>query len=372
METKKRNGAIDVVKFAGAIIVLAAHINEIGLGNIGEAANTLAVIVELFFIISGFFLMMHLDRLPKESKENTWTFIINKMKGFFAPLCVANLVHFFLYCRLNNLNTLPSVASKFWHFKWEFLCLQCLGMIQKPQFNQDYLLGTAWYLSAMMITLAVIYPLAKYYRKAFVNIVCPISIIFIYSAFIYNYGTINVGSENMLLIPDALMRAFAGQCCGVLCYYAYTFVKENDIAENGIYKAVDLISWLMLPLMVILAFSGIHDSAVFFIIPMALVVISAMLGTTPTASVLSKMPLKITGFLGKMSLYIYLTHFTVLLAVYNFLPSLSSALKCTLAVLTTLIYSLLLYILDKKCKSTKPLITICVLMFALSFVQILF
>ena len=44
-------------------------------------------------------------------------------------------------------------------------------------------MGPAWYLSALIISLVFAYPLARYFRRIFTDIICPLSILIIYRGF---------------------------------------------------------------------------------------------------------------------------------------------------------------------------------------------
>ena len=211
----KRNNAIEIVRIYAAFVLVFMHLMEF-FGSAGESlSNFLSIYVELFFILTGFFTMKHIDG-AHGGNESTISFLLGKIKAFYLPLCLANLVQLVINCLMNHVSTLGGVLEKIWHFKWEFLLLQCAGFIQNPSFNGDYLIGPAWFLSAMMLSLAVIYPLAKHFRKLFVSIIAPLSIVFIYSGFTQAYGTLNVGNGFRFVIMDATLRAFAGISAGVL------------------------------------------------------------------------------------------------------------------------------------------------------------
>ena len=46
-----------------------------------------------------------------------------------------------------------------------------------PTFNVDYLCGPSWYLSALIIATAILYPIAKNFRKVYSNIICPVVVL---------------------------------------------------------------------------------------------------------------------------------------------------------------------------------------------------
>ena len=57
----KRNCAIDLVRIYAALVVVVCHLVEFFGTGVGHVSNTLAIYVEFFLMVSGFFMMKHLD-----------------------------------------------------------------------------------------------------------------------------------------------------------------------------------------------------------------------------------------------------------------------------------------------------------------------
>ena len=362
MNNKKYCGSYDILKFTAALMVVFYHLyNMLGLSSTYPITDVISVYVELFFILSGFFLMAHVDTLPADAGETVVGYLLHKCGGFFGALCIVNAVHFFFFCNYNGIRTVAGVLSQLWHFKWEFLMLQCGNFIRDPQFNTDYLVGATWYLSAMMITQAVIYPLARYYRKSFLHIICPIMILFVYSFSMQKYGTTNIGKDITYLLPDSLYRAFAGQCCGVLAYEFHCRAQKTHFFEKKEGAILDTACWLVIPLTLVLTFSGVQDADVFCVIPFMLIAASAAIGVTPVARMLQHIPAKTCKKLGKFSLYIYLTHFAVLCTVTQYLKEYSLSVRTLACLAGTAVYSSVLYLIDRRRKSVYPIVIISVL-----------
>ena len=262
----KRNNAIEIVRIYAACVLVYMHLMEF-FGNVQESLpKFISIYVELFFILTGLFTMKHIH----SRAGSTVGFLLGKVKSFFLPLCLAELVQLVINCCMDHVSTLGGVLKKIWHFKWEFLLLQCAGFIQDPQFGRDYLIGPVWYLSAMMLALAVIYPLAKHFRKLYVSIVAPLSIVIIYSGFTQAYGTLDVGNGFLFGIMDAPVRAFAGISVGALTYEAYCMLQGKTQAEGfklkGVHVLVDTCCWAMLPLSIAIAILG-DDSSGLLMVP---------------------------------------------------------------------------------------------------------
>ncbi len=362
MNNKNYCGTYDILKFVAALMVVFYHLYSLlGLNSFYPITDVISVYVELFFILSGFFLMAHVDTLPANAGESAVGYLLHKCKGFFGALCIVNAVHFFFFCNYNGIRTVAGVLTQLWHFKWEFLMLQCGNFIQDPQFNKDYLVGATWYLSAMMITQAVIYPLVRYYRKSFLHIICPIMILFVYSFSMQKYGTTNIGKDITYLLPDSLYRAFAGQCCGVLAYEFHCRAKETHFFEKREGAILDTACWLVIPLTIVLTFSSVRDANVFCVIPFMIITAGAANGVTPVARMLQHIPAKVCKGMGKFSLYIYLTHFAVLCTVAQYLKACSLPVRIAVCLVGTVVYSSILYLIDRRRKNVYPIVMIAVL-----------
>ena len=106
-----RCNSIDLVRIVIALVVVGIHTAEI-IGGVGfNTANSFAVFMDFFFMLSGFFMMSHITGLRDEA-ETPFGFVLHKIKGFFAPLCIANAAQFFVHCRLNNVGTIGGVFEK--------------------------------------------------------------------------------------------------------------------------------------------------------------------------------------------------------------------------------------------------------------------
>lgn len=361
----KRNNAIELCRIYASILLVILHLEEFFGTGAEHFSNIISIYVEFFLMVSGFFMMMHLDRCTDET-ETVWSYLFHKIKSFWAPLCIVNFVQLFIHCQMSHVNGVTGVLQKIWHFKWEFLLLQCAGFIQNPTFNQDYLVGPAWYLSALVISTAIAYPLAKHFRRTFTDIVCPLAILLIYCSFSQAYGSINVGNDFLFPVMDAVLRAFAGICCGALSYRAYSILKQKNMPANTTMIILDGAAWIMLPVSVLIAVYGQDDNALFMIIPFGIIIVSSMLNKTPVSRMLDNVPAAAASFLGKFSLYVYMAHWNVIFAVMLYIPQAGGQIKIITAFIVTLVYAFVLYLIDKKRKSMKPVYIICMVALLLS------
>jgi len=345
METKRiKLTSIELIRFLAAVAIAMFHFGSFYL-KVEKFFPLSYIFVEFFFIVSGFFMMKHI--CEKENCMEPIPYVFRKIGGFFPVYAITFFVQFIIFAVSNNLDSVGKVLGQLFHFKWEFLLLHGAGFIQDPTFGVDYLQGQTWYLSAMVIALLLTYPLAKYFRKIFVYVICPLSCIIIYSYIVQTQGTLNVGNEYFGIILAAIPRGFAGTCAGCLTYEAYTLLREKSlnkviatIIEIGMYAAVVFLFVFGRK------FAG--EDSLFYVLVFSIIVVLAVLNNTPLSRFFNEKLTKPLSFLGKYSLYLYLSHWNVLMALRLVAPDMDTIPAFCIYAVVVIVYSLLLNWIDKK------------------------
>lgn len=343
----KRSAYIEFLRFFVAICIFMLHTLELLIGVNKHCAYVLAVMVEFFFILSGFLMMRHIMENPDE-KEDAFVYTFNKAKSVFLPVFIVHIIHFIVTCIAGKVSSLWEIVESFWHYRWNFLLLQCAGFTKAPQFNGDYLVGPVWYISALLIAVLVLYTPAKRWTKTFVQFICPLLVLTVYGYISQQYGHIDVGNELVAgIVLLAVLRALAGICAGCMTYYFTKKIVDGEWKVTKLYCVISVLASLMVPLCIIYAFIGKDDNSIFMIIPFALVIIDAFAEITPIARFFNNTFVDCFNFLGKISLYVYLTHFAVLIASLYFMQAISLAVKIVICSVVVAIYSLCLYEIDR-------------------------
>ncbi len=221
---KVRNGYIDIVKFLFAIIVTEFHLNT-GIFPGGRLA------VEGFFMISGYFMMQNIRRNknPQDALGvSTIKFLSGKFKSLFPYLLPASLLGFvidnYIYNRtlIDSLKRLPLLF-----FDVVPLC--------EAGFQGVYVVGISWYLAAMFIALAILYPLCKKFGSNFVLAVCPIACLLIYGTLSHFYGNMAIGTTWLdgMLISSGLLRGIAGCAAGCVLSEICTALSNRKVNTKG-------------------------------------------------------------------------------------------------------------------------------------------
>ncbi|MEG0919375.1 MAG: acyltransferase family protein [Anaerovoracaceae bacterium] len=388
MEKTKRTTSIELLRFVAAIGVMIAHFGGIYLskGNYDpvtylfktladiplEAKRSYApfgfVFVEFFFMIGGFFMLKYLD--GRKDPLNPGGYILKKVKSFYPIFIVAFSAQMIFYVLLNNFKGVSGFFEALFHFKWEALLLHCTGFLKDPAFNLDYLLGQDWYLSALVLGLIIIYPIALYYRNFFEKIFVPWSTIILYALLIQKYGTLDVGSEYLGVVSTAMVRGVAGLTAGCLAYIIYRSIKEKEFSkvQLKILAVIEILMWLSVPILFTNNIIATESDVLFYVPVLIGIIILAFLDKTPLSGFLNSHFTGFFGYLGGLSLYMYLFHWTVMTAMNYFVPQLSPLLATTAYFAITIGLSAVMFEVNKRRKTALPIVILVVIFLGTSLV----
>lgn len=163
---KKHNGIIGFWKFMFCILILLFHCAEkMGKNGFFESGR---IGVEFFFIVSGY-LMTKKALNNEEGLENigeeTTSYIWRKFKAFFPYVIFPFIISFFV----KGIYKADQIANSIWN----------LLLIDMSGVRSTTVIGQTWYISVMLISMLILYPLIRRYKKTFTNIIAPLIVIFI-------------------------------------------------------------------------------------------------------------------------------------------------------------------------------------------------
>ncbi len=295
--TKKRNGYLDVIKFLFAIIIAEFHVGA-GVFPGGRLA------VEGFFMITGYFMMNSIEKDKYSAEQaglSTVKFLIRKYKGLFFILLSSAIVGFVVHCVSYSFTGEVSF-QKLLLLSFDVFPLNAAG------FKGFYIVGISWYLSAMFIALAILYPLVRKFKTNFVLIVCPLIVFLGYGILSAKYGNLAVGTtyiENTLL-HTGIIRGLSGCAAGCLIYEISKRIGGKELTRFAriSFTALELLAFaMMFYLMHNLPKSQFDYVLVFIIFGMLLIGIN---GLSYTSYLWNP---KWTKPFGTMSTLIVLNHF---------------------------------------------------------------
>ena len=171
------------------------------------------LLVEGFFMISGYLMFSSLQRNRERAElpDSTAVFLWRKYRSMFLPLLFSAISGFLIY---ELIVFAPMEASKVWDIPrlvFEIFPLQIAG------FPGKWTTGVAWYVSAMLLAMAILHPIAKKKPEHAAYTVCPILALLLYGCLGATYGHLGVITDRFVgVVATGLLRALAGISAGMV------------------------------------------------------------------------------------------------------------------------------------------------------------
>ena len=304
MKVHKTNYTIEVLRFIFSITVMLFHFkgtkNYFSNGYFG---------VEFFFIISGYLMAVNAEKYTNLNTLSIWEYniryVIKKFTSFFVPCLILQLVCFFIDHIQANEMSVKVLISDFLSFPFVILLLRQWGF-SYAEYN-----NVVWYLSAMIITIFICFPLLLKYKEKYTLYIAPIITLSILGYCSHRDGYISGIGTYWVFIYKSTLRAFAVMNLGIILHSLVGYLKKFKFTNKGrvCLFFTELVSF-SIPLW--FSVSDTNDNyeleALFFL---CIGIIISFLAITPI-DVYFNHHYYIPQKLGKLSLYIYLVHCPVL------------------------------------------------------------
>ena len=175
---------------------------------------------DFFLLLSGFLMAKHAEKpLHGTLGEDSWYFILHKI-GRFYPMYLLAIVFSLVSNWIATGNTLTFGALSY--YVWDLLLLRPAGL--QGSVMTGTAIGASWYLMAMILAMAVLYPMLRTNKDVFLHIVAPLVTVFLYGWFSQIYGCITLFTVTFEHgVSTGLLRAIAGVSFGCTCYQ----ISEN-------------------------------------------------------------------------------------------------------------------------------------------------
>ena len=249
--------------------------------------------------------------------SETLHFILHKIRSFLPEFLIAWWIGFVLIGVVRQYGVLDYLKA-FGNDFWELTLVKMSGLFTHG------IDGAMWYLSAMLLGMAILYPLLRTKRDLMTHLVCPLLALFLYGYLCQVEGHPRDPIVWLGLCYKGLVRAVAGLCTGVVICMAVRRLK--CFSPSGLTKTGNALAIGVQLLCLILAIRYMaeqepseYDYFYMFLL-MLLVLISfsgfgleSVLGNSQRLHLLS-------AFLGKYSLSLYLGHLYFAQHVNELLP----------------------------------------------------
>lgn len=351
IENKKHNGIISFWKFMFSILIVLFHCNEQILKKDFFSAGRIGV--EFFFLTSGY-LMAKKALNKKEDISNigseTITYILKKIKAFFPYIIVTFIITLFV----RNINKPKEIINSIWNL----LLLDMSGV------RTTVVVGQTWYISAMLISMLILYPLVRKYKKTFTQIIAPVIVICIGGWMSQKYGTVSGPRIYENFVYRGLLRAIFEISLGTIIHEVAQKIKSIKFTSLSkmILTTIEIVGFAS-----IFFISNIKNATYKYEFVMILILtISISLAFSEKTAFYNVSNNKFCYYLEKLSLPIYLNHIWIILLVKKYFANYNFTIKVCVSIILTIIFSIFIMyiieivqkILDKKRDKIKKLFII--------------
>ncbi len=302
------NGMINLMKFLFAFAVFGLHGSEIFGGHFFPGGW---ISVEFFFIFCGFTLAQRAEKLPDISGagaigEETFSTLKKRILKIFPYLLSAALLSFLLK---------HIIVSGFSSWKTDTLrMIPEVFMSQMAGFPGYWATGVSWFLSAMWIGIALVYPLMLSGKALFRKVLAPLFAVLIYGYLVITTGTLTEPGRFLGLVFKGTLRALAGICLGCSSFEISRVLREKKWSSYGI-AAAEITGYLVLFVIMMVK----NDGETYAYLPFVIMVLIGISGSG-CDGFSEKLDGRITRFLGDVSMILYLNHYYVADIIQNRFP----------------------------------------------------
>ncbi len=312
---KQRNNIVELMRFLFSLLVVGYHVQMTWAGDKLSIFEGGALAVEFFFLISGYFLARSIEKIAAKEKSNflieTGKFMWGKTKSILPVhlVAIAGIIVVILCTRLNIagdmiVKGLPSVF------------LVHMAVVWDSSFNLA-LIVPEWYLSAMLVTMLFMVPIALLLRKKIKGVFVTLVLIgvLLVSMLICGFATKWAMPQNF--IYD--LRAWGEMCVGMFAFYLATYItkKESKEKEKKILPIVEIVLYAIPVVVGIVPFPADYAYVTMII---TVICIFGALSITFSNKGLQIQNNKLNsafGWVGSISLAIYLFH-PVIISLFDY------------------------------------------------------
>lgn len=350
-----RNGMIELLRFFFCMGVLMFHGVKYLFGEPSlktsfhfEPFIHGALGVEFFFIVSGLFMAAGIKKAIEREKEKQveldmpkeeFEFMKKKVKSIFPQHVIAFILIFIVTVLTTNTSVRENLLLLFNSIPNFFLLdtsgirVQCLNFVE-------------WYLSVMLIVMAIIYPFAKKYYNNFVKIICPIGALLILGFLQARYHSLTGVWIWTGICYKSMLRGLAEIMLGMFLYEVGSSLSKKEITVNKKKLLTIIEVACYLACFVIIMFTFAKKYEIYIVLLLAVAIPLSFSSITYT----EKIKGNFFDYLGKLTLPLYLTQLATIGIVGYVFGNLSHVSQLLILFLLSIIVSMLALKLEELIK----------------------
>lgn len=222
---KEQNYFIDFLRFVFSVCILLYH-SWVFAGSFGNGIfNYGFLAVDFYFIVTGYLMMMSIYKMKstKTIMSDSFTFIYKKIKRLFPSLVAAFIIGIiFVYGK--NIFYNPSVI---------FSDKVLPELFQLGIFGYELSVNSSWwYISAMIFSMSLLYPVAIKYKDDYCKYIAPLIIFFTIGFIKMNNIVINDPVNISYFLRNGFYQALIFIPIGNVVYSITNSIKNKNFNIN--------------------------------------------------------------------------------------------------------------------------------------------
>ena len=276
-------------------------------GNIPGFENRLfktgAFSVEFFFLISGYLMMGSIERsmtYPQQESigKETFRFLRKKVLAIYPEIVISWFISIGIFAVAKDMG-LRAILDQMIKSLGDVLLIKATGL------NLGSVNGVVWYISAMLLVMAFLYPLIKKHKDIMLFVVLPVCALAAFGYLCQEAGTLRKPDQWMGLFTRGVPRAFADISIGAVCYPITQKLASISLTKKGKYLCTFMEWGIYLAMILFMHYGKSSKRDYFYILVLAIAVIITFSEQSIDATWYNN---KFCYWLGKFSLPIYLSH----------------------------------------------------------------
>ena len=331
---KKQNRAMELYRFLSAVMILCYHCYWFAFQEDGKEFIGFYLLVELFFILSGFLMMRSIRRhTTKADRADPAGATTRYMGRRLKQLVPHHLLSWVLVAAIQLFLMKNIFPIQIFRVGWsEVFLVNIFGFVR-----DEYINIVCWYLSALVFSSLVVYFLLLWNEDAFIKVIAPILLVVCYGMLFERAGCLAVTIVFTKYAPHlGFMRGLADMTVGCLAYRAYEWLEDvrlpdepfwATIVEAGIFLASALYM-----------FSNMTRFDFLFVPIFFVFVISVFRGQSVFSRLFDN---RLSAWLGKQSFAYFLNNLVVIYPYMYFFPESNIWAMCWFCIPVCLLVSVI-------------------------------
>lgn len=229
----KKTNSIYLYKIIFTFIVVLCHYPVLyrHIYNHGGVYG-LYVVVDAFFMISGYLLYKNIDRY-QEKFGSSWKYTLSRYKQMWPKYIATFIFTFAVICYFDEIRGFR-IIQKLYDSFFEIILMQAIGLNRE----WDYINPPTWYISVIIICGYVMFYMLTKHRDALVKIIAPICLVIGFSYIYRNIGSMDAVKDTFGVYGNTpLIRGFLDMCLGMYAVKVTEFL-QSKVEKTWILKLV--------------------------------------------------------------------------------------------------------------------------------------